>query len=287
MPELPEVETVLRGLEPYIKGQEIADLTIGPLRLRKSPPASFGKNLRQTRIEDMTRRGKYLVLHLSNSTSLIHHLGMSGSFRFVGTDFNDEPRKHDHLIYRFSSGDRLIYNDPRRFGMLIPTPRDMWHQAEPFRNMGFEPFDAALTPEIFHGLFKNKSIAIKLALLDQSLVCGIGNIYACEALYLSRISPLLPAQDLSLEQAARLLTAVRQVLNEAIQSGGSSLRDHKQVNGELGYFQHRFAVYDRRGKPCPECTCDVSETGGIRVVSQGGRSSFFCPVFQNITQCSR
>lgn len=287
MPELPEVETVLRGLAPHIVGQEIRDFTIGPLSLRKSPPANFGKNVRKSRIIEATRRGKYLVVHLSNDKSLIHHLGMSGSFRFISADFSDEPRKHDHLAYHFSSGDRLIYNDPRRFGMLIPVPTQNWQDAEPFRTMGYEPFDEALTPQTFHGLLKTKNIAIKLALLDQALVCGIGNIYACEALFMARISPLMPAKEMARTQAEALLSAVRSVLNDAIDSGGSSLRDHKQVNGELGYFQHKFAVYDRAGQPCPGCTCDRDETGGIRVVRQGGRSTFFCPVFQNVSQCSR
>lgn len=268
MPELPEVETVKRGLTPVLVGHTLAHLTLNRQNLRIPFPDNMHTLEGQT-CQTIKRRGKYLWLAFDNGQTLVVHLGMSGSF----TINPDNTSPHDHVIFE-TPNDRIVYNDPRRFGMmfLVPTGQEDHHPS--FSSMGTEPLGNDFNALTLQSALKSKKSPIKTALLDQSVVAGIGNIYACEALYRSGISPLRAANTLSLARLEYLVTAIRDVLNDAIASGGSSLRDHRQTDGTMGYFQHHFDVYDKEGQTCPI-------TGGIiKRIVQSGRSTFYCPAKQ-------
>ncbi len=267
MPELPEVETVRRGLEPVLLGATITKLTLNRANLRYP----FDQNLNDVVVDaqciGLRRRGKYMMMDFDNGYSLIIHLGMSGSFKINP----DAPAKHDHVIFETTAGDVIIYNDPRRFGFIltIETAKESTYPA--FAAMGVEPLGNDFHGRHLFDRLQTKRTPIKTTLLDQSVVAGVGNIYACEALYMAGLSPLRPANDISADDADNLAQAIRDVLTAAIESGGSSLRDHRQTDGTMGYFQHTFNVYDRHGQKC-------RDTGGeiIRIV-QSGRSTFYCP----------
>jgi formamidopyrimidine-DNA glycosylase len=270
MPELPEVETVKRGLEPVLAGATIQSITLNRPDLRVPFPEKLHEQLQWKKCLSLDRRGKYILIHLEENLTLIIHLGMSGQMVINPS----APRKHDHMVIETKAGDIITFNDPRRFGMVYLAKTTEIDSHKAFHGMGYEPLNQALTADIFYNLLHKRKISMKAALLDQRLIAGIGNIYACEALYLAGISPYRLSNDISLEDADRLLNAVRAVLKDAIKSGGSSLRDHRQANGSMGYFQHHFKVYDREGKACL-ATGEVI----IRVV-QNGRSTFYCPAIQ-------
>lgn len=277
MPELPEVETVKRGLAPFIEGQVISDVKVSGKKLRAFPIHPLKDTILNRKIIKVGRRGKYLLIHLSGEETLIHHLGMSGSFRIEKNKTSFENKKHDHVIYIFAEGGRIVFHDPRRFGMLYLNHSQTVEDHIAFRHMGPEPLSNNFSgPALFKNL-QNKNSPIKTILLDQSIVAGLGNIYVCEALFYSRISPLRPANTLREDECEVLAENIKTVLNKAIESGGSSLRDHLQVDGKLGYFQHSFAVYDKERQACPGCGCDINKTGGIKRVKQAGRSTFYCP----------
>ncbi len=280
MPELPEVETVKRGLAPYIEGQTINALRLSDKPLRAAPPNDVNAHVKNTQIIGTDRRGKYLLLSLSNNMTLIHHLGMSGSFRIEKEPEKAINKKHDHIIYEFQSGGRIVFHDPRRFGMLFICDSESVETHKAFANMGPEPLGNPFNASILREALKNKKAPIKTALLDQTVVAGLGNIYVCEALFSSSISPLRLASSLSLTECEILTREIKNTLNKAIESGGSSLRDHIQVDGKLGYFQHTFSVYDKQGLPCSGCTCNISKTGGVKRVKQAGRSTFYCATKQ-------
>ncbi|MDF2116895.1 bifunctional DNA-formamidopyrimidine glycosylase/DNA-(apurinic or apyrimidinic site) lyase [Roseiarcaceae bacterium H3SJ34-1] len=293
MPELPEVETVRRGLEPFMAGHIFTKVEQRRPNLRFPFPEDFAGRLEGRRLTALGRRAKYLVGDLDDGTVLIMHLGMSGSFRidYDGEDsaapgvFHHDRSKnaaHDHVVFQMSNGARITYNDPRRFGFMDLIARaDL--QAHPlFRDIGIEPLGNELDGALIAAAFAGKKAPLKAALLDQTLIAGLGNIYVCEALHRAGLSPRRAAGTLAakkgqmLGKADLLAGTIRDVLQEAVAAGGSSLRDHRQTDGTLGYFQHSFRVYDREGAPCPTPAC----TGVIQRLVQSGRSTFFCKVCQ-------
>ncbi len=285
MPELPEVETVRRGLARTFEGGRIDRVEARRADLRFPFPERFAQRLEGRRVLALTRRAKYLLAALDSGETLTMHMGMSGSFRIedgaVATpgEFYYERSKapaHDHVVFNFESGARVVYNDPRRFGYMTLI-RTAELAADPlFRDLGVEPlseaFDAARLVELLAGA----RTPLKSALLDQRRIAGLGNIYVCEALHRARLSPLREAGSLPRAKAKGLRQAIRAVLEDAIEAGGSTLRDHRQTDGALGYFQHSFEVYDREGAACRHARCK----GTIARIVQTGRSTFYCPICQ-------
>ncbi|MGO8737500.1 bifunctional DNA-formamidopyrimidine glycosylase/DNA-(apurinic or apyrimidinic site) lyase [Rhodoblastus sp.] len=283
MPELPEVETVRRGLAPTLVGARIARIETRRPDLRLPFPRNFAKNLQGRRIDALNRRAKYLIAALDDGAALIAHLGMSGSFRVEGAEAPGNfavPRSknpaHDHVVFHLD-GAKVIYNDPRRFGFMTLTKMSELAALPFFARLGVEPLSNEFNGVALARLFAGKKTPLKSALLDQSLIAGLGNIYVCEALHRADLAPDRPAAVAEKESVAeRLAGAIRAVLEEAIAAGGSSLRDHRQADGSLGYFQHNFRVYDREGAPCPKPKCK----GIVERRVQSGRSTFFCPKCQ-------
>ncbi|MEO0329157.1 MAG: bifunctional DNA-formamidopyrimidine glycosylase/DNA-(apurinic or apyrimidinic site) lyase [Pseudomonadota bacterium] len=295
MPELPEVETVRRGLAPVLEGAKIERLSLRRADLRFPFPEKFSEKLKNQRVTAVGRRAKYLLVHLESSDVLIMHLGMSGSFRIELPEGNripgvfhhprSEAKAHDHVVFHLRQGKseaEVIYNDPRRFGYMDMVNISQLETCRHFAKMGIEPTGNALSGDILAPMFRDKRTSLKAALLDQRLIAGLGNIYVCEALWRSGLSPKRQAGTLvknngaPTDRLALLAVHVRDVIAEAIESGGSSLRDHRQTNGDLGYFQHRFSAYDQEGNPCSKETCN----GTICRIVQSGRSSFYCPKCQ-------
>ncbi len=282
MPELPEVETVRRGLEPALSGRILVRAEARRPDLRFPLPEAFSERLQGRRVLALRRRAKYLLLDLDDGNTLICHLGMSGSFRVeddVPGAFHHERSRleaHDHVIFETDCGVRVTYNDPRRFGFMLLVPQTELADHKMLRGIGIEPLGNELGGPFLRQAFAGRGTSLKAALLDQSVIAGLGNIYVCEALFRAGISPRRSAGTLGPARAERLAEAIRAVLVEAVQAGGSSLRDHAQTSGELGYFQHSFRVYDRTGQACVRPGC----AGTVRRIVQNGRSSFFCPACQ-------
>lgn len=277
MPELPEVETVKTAIKQKLKGAVIQDVTINNPRLRQTVPADLPIKIKQASFVDFQRIAKYIVINLSNGISLILHLGMSGTIRLSDTLI--EIQKHDHLIFKTSKG-FMIYNDPRRFGLCLYTPTDQLKNHPLLQKTGIDPFNQYFSGAFLKEKLIKKTIPIKLALLDQSIVSGIGNIYASEALFLAGILPTRPAQSLSLDDCKELVKGIQTTLRKAIAAGGSSLKDYRKPDGSLGYFQNQHCVYGKEGQACPECVCRLAQTGGIQKIIQGGRSTYFCKTKQ-------
>ena len=277
MPELPEVETVRRGLAPVMEGRTILSVVLNRPDLRFPLPAGFVDRVRGTRVERLSRRAKFLVGELSSGDALIMHLGMSGRFTITDGsqpgDFHHaiapDP-KHDHVIFHVEGGHAVTYNDPRRFGFMELWPMQQMEQYPRLLNYGPEPLSNAFSHAWLNEALKGKSGPIKSVLLDQRTIAGLGNIYVCEALFRAGISPRRRASTVPGERAAKLTVAINDVIREAIAAGGSSISDFKAATGELGYFQHTFAAYDREGEPCRKCGAP------IRRIVQSGRSSFYC-----------
>ena len=284
MPELPEVETVRRGLQPVLEGRRIVSAEVRRAGLRIPFPKDFGRWLTGRRISEIGRRAKYLVITFDHTDEvLLAHLGMSGRMVVTGPGGANrvpQPDPHDHVILETDGGARIVFNDARRFGLMTLVRRSALDSHPLLAGLGPEPLDEAFTGNALSRRLKGKATPIKAALLDQRVIAGLGNIYVCEALYRARLSPKRMARTIGPVRAGRLVAAIKEVLNEAIAAGGSSLRDHRQPSGELGYFQHRFSVYGREREACPGCDCDIRKTGGIRRIAQGGRSTFYCPRFQ-------
>ncbi len=290
MPELPEVETVRRGLLPVMEGASFVQVEQRRPDLRIRFPARFAARLTGRRVVALGRRAKYLLADLDDGMVLVMHLGMSGSFRIEAEGTSAVPgayyhaptkrRAHDHVVFHMSSGARVVFNDPRRFGLMDLVARSGLDQSKHFKAVGIEPLGNELSGATLAALMAGRQAPLKAALMDQRLIAGLGNIYVCEALWRARLSPDRKAGTLATKSggptaaAERLAAAIRDVLNEAIEAGGSSLRDHIRTNGELGEFQHAFAVYDREGVPCPR------GRGTIRRKVHSGRSTFYCPVCQ-------
>jgi formamidopyrimidine-DNA glycosylase len=292
MPELPEVETVRRGLEPAMEGARFLKVEARRPDLRFPLPKNFAARLEGQTVRGLGRRAKYLLAELSSGEVLLMHLGMSGSFHVMRGDHTEVPGDfhykrgklsgHDHVVFQMSSGQTVTFNDPRRFGFMKLVAAGELESEPMLRSLGPEPLGNAFDAAMLAQACRDKKTSIKAALLDQTVVAGLGNIYVCEALYRARISPKRMASTIATkggaptDRAERLVAAIRAVLNEAIKQGGSSLRDHRQADGELGYFQHHFRVYDREGEKCPTPDCK----GTVRRIVQGGRSTFYCPACQ-------
>ncbi|KAA0971676.1 bifunctional DNA-formamidopyrimidine glycosylase/DNA-(apurinic or apyrimidinic site) lyase [Aureimonas fodinaquatilis] len=298
MPELPEVETVRRGLEPVMEGALVERVELFRPDLRFPLPVDFASRMAGRRIISLGRRAKYLMAELDGAEVLAMHLGMSGSFRIVRPDRTDttpgvfhyersQISKHDHVIFHLVTRDGktlcVIFNDPRRFGyMSLVANADLPSHAH-FSRLGVEPTGNALSPEVLAERFSGKTAPLKAVLLDQAIIAGLGNIYVCEALWRARLSPLRKAATLvhadgtPTPQLVELTGHIRQTIADAIEAGGSSLKDYRQADGSLGYFQHSFAVYGREKHPCPRPGCK----GHIDRIVQSGRSTFFCAVCQS------
>jgi len=322
MPELPEVETVRRGLEPAMAGKRFVKVEVRRGDLRWPLPKDFARRLTGTTVTGLGRRAKYLLADLSSGDVLVMHLGMSGSFHVfrrnirrpeVRATASREPRRtasfegdlrsppqddgnalgryyherakhvaHDHVVFHMSSGACVTFNDPRRFGSMKLVARDKLDAEPLLKGLGPEPLGNAFDSAMLAHACKGKKTSLKAALLDQRVVAGLGNIYVCEALYRARLSPKRLASTIAAkngapnDRAERLVEAIKAVLNAAIKDGGSSLRDHRRTDGDLGMFQHRFRVYDREGEKCPTPGCG----GTIKRIVQNGRSTFYCPVCQ-------
>ncbi|MEM6886552.1 MAG: bifunctional DNA-formamidopyrimidine glycosylase/DNA-(apurinic or apyrimidinic site) lyase [Pseudomonadota bacterium] len=283
MPELPEVETVRRGLAPVIEGAVIANADVNRPDLRWPFPARMSERLAGQRVLQLRRRSKYILADLASGETLLIHLGMSGRMLISGDPLgrffhtHPAPQKHDHVVLHMENGARITFNDPRRFGAmdLMPTATQSEHRL--LRVIGPEPLGNDFNEAHLVAAFKGRMSPVKSVLLDQKTVAGMGNIYVCEALYRAGIRPTRKAGRISEKRVSRLVPIVRRVLEEAISAGGSSLRDFRQADGELGYFQHAFDVYGREGEACRTPGC----TGRITRIVQSGRSSFFC------AQCQR
>ena len=269
MPELPEVETTVRGLARVLEGQCLARVQANRADLRRPFPPDLVQTLTGARVSALGRRAKYGLIHTDRGQTLVFHLGMSGRWR-IDPAAHD---KHDHFVLETESGHVLALNDARRFGSLDLVATDALEHWPQFAAMGPEPLGEGLSPAHLKAAFAERKQAIKLLLLDQRIVAGLGNIYVCEALFRAGISPTKPAGRVTLLALQRLVPAIRQVLEESIVDGGSTLRDYAQPDGELGYFATRFLVYDREGETC---RCG----GTIRRIAQGGRSSWYCPSCQ-------
>ena len=268
MPELPEVETTVRGLEHVLKGRRISRVEARRADLRRSFPKDLGQRLTGATVTSLGRRAKYGLIHTDRSDTMIFHLGMSGSWRID----HERLEKHDHLLLETDEGKRLALNDPRRFGSVDLVPTDELSEWPPFKALGPEPLE--ISPRELKRRLAGRSASIKLLLLDQRIIAGLGNIYVCEALHRAGIRPTRAGGSISLDRLRRLVPAIHDVLDEAIAAGGSTLRDFASPDGELGYFSKSFSVYDREGRPC---ACG----GTVKRFIQGGRSTFYCPRCQH------
>ena len=288
MPELPEVETVRLGLKPVFTASAIERVELRRGNLRFPFPRDFASRLKGRRPLELYRRAKYLIAELDDGQALVMHLGMSGSFRIEEGDATETPgafhskresaRAHDHVVFHFAGGARVIYNDPRRFGFMLLEPRDQLISHPLFAKLGIEPLSRDMNAKALAAAFDARKTPVKSVLVDQRAIAGLGNIYACEALHRARISPRRAAGALVTKAGKpsaaleRLTAAIKEVLRDAVAAGGSTLRDHRQTDGSLGYFQHSFRVYDREGAACPTPGC----RGEISRIVQSGRSTFFC-----------
>lgn len=269
MPELPEVETVMRGLEKAVCGKRLKSVVTMRKNLRVPFPKGLSALSGQT-VTALTRRAKYILMHLSSGQTMIVHLGMSGRMT-VNPAAAD---KHDHMIMEFSDKTRVVFNDPRRFGLVDLCAAEKVDTHRLFAHLGPEPLGKSFDAGYLAAALSGRKTPVKVAIMDQRIVVGVGNIYAAEALFISRIDPRRAAGDLTAREAALLVRAIKEVLKKAIKAGGSSLRDYVQADGELGYFQHDFAVYDRAGEKCKGCNC---KQACVQRITQGGRSTFYCP----------
>ena len=283
MPELPEVETVRRGLNPAMQGVVIERADVNRPDLRWPFPDRMAERLTGQRVERLRRRSKYILADLGSGETLLIHLGMSGRMTVSGDPLGQfvhdhpMPEKHDHVVFHMANGARITFNDPRRFGAMDLLPTATAEQHKLLAVLGPEPLGNDFHEQHLIDAFRGKNTPVKSALLDQRIVAGLGNIYVCEALYRAGVSPRRKAGQISAPRIAALVPIIRQVLQEAIDAGGSSLRDFRQADGELGYFQHSFDVYGREGQPCRTADCQNT----IQRITQSGRSSFYC------TQCQR
>ena len=278
MPELPEVETVKNAVSKAVCGANITAAAVLCDKFREKIPADFAAKITGATIMDCRRIAKYIIIELNNGLSLVWHLGMSGKIKIL-------PRKpatlekHDHVVIETDKG-CLIFNDPRRFGLLTYCESARLNECSALKNIGPDPFDKNLTAQYLYNQLQAHSTPIKVAILEQKIICGIGNIYASEALYWAKILPLRKANSLNLKECEKLLESIREVLSKAIKAGGSTLRDYRKPDGSLGEFQNQHCVYNKTGQRCPECVCNITKTGGIKKVVLGGRSTFYCETLQ-------
>jgi formamidopyrimidine-DNA glycosylase len=292
LPELPEVETVRRGLQPVMEGAAFRAVHLRRPDLRFPFPENFAARLTGRRMVALGRRAKYLAGDLDDGTVLVMHLGMSGSFRYERAEASGHPGDfhhprgkdavHDHVVFEMDSGWTVTYNDPRRFGFMTLVERARFDEHPLFAGLGPEPLGNALSTTALAGSLAGRATSLKAVLMDQRTVAGLGNIYVAEALWRARLSPrraagtLVRADGRPTERLERLAGAIRETIADAVEAGGSSLRDYVQADGTLGLFQHRFAVYDREDEPCLRPAC----RGVVKRIVQTGRSTYYCPVCQ-------
>ncbi len=275
MPELPEVETVVRGLKPHLEGRTLARAVLRRADIRTPIPGDFAPRVAGKRIAHVRRRAKYVLIALDGGETIVVHLGMSGRLVLLPAHVpNAGP--HDHVDFELAGGPTIRFTDPRRFG-VVDLLRDADFAADKrFAELGPEPLDDAFDARALAAALAGSRAPLKAALLDQRNVAGLGNIYVCEALYRCGLSPKRKAGSVKAERARALCAAIKATLREAIAAGGSSARDYVQASGELGWFQHQWKVYDREGRPCPDCDCGK----GVKRIVQSGRSTFYCPARQ-------
>lgn len=275
MPELPEVETVVRGMRQKIEGAKLKKVTLRREGLRYPFPPSLGK-LKNVQVTNIERRAKFAIMHLDNGLSVLFHLGMSG--RILFPEGSEPLQKHDHLSFYFEDETghpiELRMSDPRRFGVVDVCPTATLQTSKHLMTQGPEPFGDEFTADYLYQTLKKRSLPVKQAIMTNKVVVGVGNIYANEALFMSGINPRRKASAISKQRVAELHSNIVKVLKDAIKSGGTSLKDYVQTDGTLGYFQHNFKVYGRAGKPCPICKTEIQK------IVQGGRASYFCPTCQ-------
>ena len=284
MPELPEVETVKRALAPEMEGYVFEGVKCNRKNLRFDFPKQFAKRLTGSKVSGLARRGKYMLADLSSNETLVMHLGMSGRFSVLRPHYSNKPGdfhhdsetnpKHDHVLMDMSNGVRVVYNDPRRFGFMDLVKTDELEICRHFKGMGPEPLSNGFNDQALIDAFSGRSAPVKQALLDQRHVAGLGNIYVCEALFRAGISPSRKAGNISAPRISRLVREIRLVLEEAIEAGGSSLKDFASSDGSPGYFQHDFRIYGREGEDCRGCNRTIKR------ITQGGRSTFYCGTCQ-------
>lgn len=272
MPELPEVETVVRGLAPEIIGDSIIDIQTSSKKLRLPYPEDFHFKVKGKKFLNIKRRAKYIIAELSDNVNLIIHLGMTGK---ILLSHERNAKDHDHVIAKLESGRYLVYNDPRRFGLFVSADNLCLENHELFKGLGPEPLTEDFDAGYLHSALSSRQIPIKAALMDNKVVVGVGNIYACESLFRAKISPFKPANQITKRSLHNLIGHIRDVLLEAIDSGGSTLRDFVRSTGDSGYFQHNFAVYGRKDKACHKCNSAVKS----KVIA--GRNTFYCSSCQN------
>lgn len=268
MPELPEVETTRLGLAPVMRGAVVKSVTVARRDLRYPIPADFEEQVAGKRVSALRRRAKYILIDLEDGPVILAHLGMSGSLTYV-REGEYIPQKHDHCLIGLDNGYRVVFHDPRRFGALLLFAPDEEERHPLLAHLAPEPLSEAFTPEYLRSVLSGRQRAVKLALMDQELVVGVGNIYASESLFLAGIDPRMPASKAA-KYAEKLVISIGQVLKEALLSGGSTLNDYRMANGRMGYFQHRFRVYDKAGMPCESCSQPIEH------IVQANRSSYFC-----------
>ena len=273
MPELPEIETICRALKSQILNLDIIQVKKQTnLNLRQEIPHNIEQQLENQKIIDIERRAKYILIHLNNANTLIIHLGMSGKLLIREKDYIYQ--KHDHFILYLSNKQKIIYNDPRRFGLITISNRDSLNNHPLFINLGIEPLSSSFDANYLHSILKNKKQSIKSTIMNNKNLVGVGNIYALEALFLSKILPTRESNSLSKKEISSLYENIIDVLKQAIKQGGSTIKDYSSISGESGYFQHSFKVYNQEGKQCKICSQLILRT------KQSGRSSFFCPKCQ-------
>lgn len=287
MPELPEVETVCRGLAPHLEGHRIVRVTVRRRDLRQPIPRGFARQIEGRLVTRVERRAKYILLHLidggsdggSGGNVVIWHLGMSGRALVVDGPKTEpaKPAKHDHVMLRTDEGKSIVFNDPRRFGLMVLAAERGLAEHALLRRLGPEPLSDAFDAASLAAALNGRQGAVKTAIMDQGVVAGMGNIYASESLFRAAISPKRKACTVRGGRASKLVHAIRDVFREAINAGGSTLRDHRRPDGDIGRFQNAFRVYGREGAACPGCDCDPAISGGIRKISQSGRATFYCP----------
>lgn len=278
MPELPEVETIKNTIAAAVDGAVILDVIVNQPKLRIPVPTDFGERIVGTKIESLQRIAKYMLINLNNGQTIIWHFGMSGKIKiesYLPTAFE----KHDHLIITTDRG-ALIYNDPRRFGLVTLCESGKLKQHKLFKHLGPDPWDSEFNADYLRQKLYAKKVPIKIALLNQEIICGIGNIYASEILYHARILPNRASESISKHEAEQIVKYTRVVLEEAIKAGGSTIHDYKKPDGNIGYFQQKHCVYGKTGQKCPQCRCRTERTGGIQKVVLGGRSTFYCGTLQ-------
>jgi len=272
MPELPEVETVKNYLEPLLKGQSFAEIEILNPNLRIPVPDDLSEKLANHKIEQVTRRAKYLAIYLENNSVLVIHLGMTGKI-FAHQELPDTD-KHDHLLFRLNNGDYLRFNDVRKFGLVTYLNDNDLTKSKLFSHLGIEPLSDEFNGKYLREISKNSNLEIKKFIMEQKNVVGVGNIYASEALFLSRINPTRPSSKISQKDTDNLVKNIKGVLELAISKGGSTIKDYRLVTGESGYFQHEFKTYGKENNPCKICSTPIKK------IVQGGRSTFYCPKCQ-------